>query len=109
MIHRIIKLGFVSLASAAVLSACVMAPSIGSAPSDTPPKIVIDKADGKNRGWDSSSAFGPVPTAEAVRGEKVCSALNTKDVQFKAIGYHPKALDANGKPFVGGGFYCVAK
>ncbi|MCK6390387.1 MAG: hypothetical protein L6Q40_05095 [Azonexus sp.] len=106
MVHRIIKLGVVSLASAALLSACVMAPTIGSAPSDTPPKLVQE---GKTLGWSSSAAFGPVPASEAARGEKQCSGLNTKDVQYKAIGYHPKAQNADGKPFVGGGFYCVAK
>lgn len=105
----LLKNAVVSVATGLALSACVMAPSIGSAPSETPPKIIIDPADNKSRTWDNPSAFGPVPASEAARGAKTCSTLDRDNVKFAALGYHPKAKNIDGKPFEGGGFFCAPK
>ncbi len=98
-----------SLVVAGVLSGCMTTPSVGTKAGDVPPKIIIDPNDSKNRTWDNPGAFGPVPTALAEKGQATCSTLDTKDVQFKAIGYHPGALQLDGKPFPSGGYFCVPK
>lgn len=88
---------------AAVLStACA---TIGSQPSDTPPRL-ISTLDG-GIGWNNPGAFGPVPQALAANGSAVCAALNKGSQTFRALGYHPAALDLDGKPIQGGGFFCV--
>lgn len=92
--------------AASVLSGCATA--IGSKPGDVPPRIVIDSST-KAHTWDNPGAFGPVPAELAAKGQAVCSTLDTKDVKYMAIGYHPQAKDIDGKPFAGGGYYCVAK
>ena len=82
------------------VSACAIYPSVGSEQSATPPRIVVK--DGA-KVWDNPGLFGPVPADVAAKGAQVCGANN------EARGYHAKALDANGNPFTGGGFYCVPK
>lgn len=51
--------------------------------------------------WDRPDAFGPVPSQKRALGKKVCGPGK------KAVGFHPKALDENGKVFPRGGFLCV--
>ena len=53
--------------------------------------------------WDRPEAFGPVPKKQQALGKKVCGPGK------KAIGYHPKAQDKDGKKFPKGGFLCVPK
>jgi hypothetical protein len=82
---------------------CVALPAAvgpGDKPDTVPPKIV--KGMDNKKVWDRPDAFGPVPPEMQANGEKVCGALNKK-----AIGYHPKAQDENGKEFPGGGYLCV--
>lgn len=98
---------FIPLLACLALTGCVSAPAIGTAPSAIAPKIIIDPNDSKNRVWDNPGAFGPVPAADSARGAKTCSTLDKDGVQFKAAGFHPKAQNIDGKPFDGGGFYCV--
>jgi hypothetical protein len=82
-------------------------PAMTSKPSEvassTPPKLVPFN---ETFVWDRPSAFGPVPTALASKGDEVCSALNHKDNNFRATGYHPGAIGEKGVPFRGGGFFC---
>lgn len=99
-------LGFLA---SALLFACAAYPAIGSAPSANPPKIITDPSNSSQRVWDNPSAFGPVPENLLVKGQATCGALNTKEVQYKAIGYHPKAQNFQGQTLVEGGYYCVPK
>lgn len=97
-------LGLVGLLS---VTGCVMLPAgPGAQEGTTPPKLVVK--DGVTQ-WDNPGNFGPVPAAQATKGAAACGALNTKDLQFIATGYHSKAQDVNGNTIAGGGFYCVRK
>lgn len=89
----------------AIISGCTV-PGPGNKPGDVPPRLVI-----KNNvaSWDNSAAFGPVPAELLQAGQRVCMKLDTKDAQYKAGGYHSGALDVDGKPIRGGGYYCVKK
>ncbi len=92
-----------------LLQGCMVL-TIGTIPSNKSPKIVLEPTDVNFPIWDSpASAFGPIADSDFARGESACASLNRHDIQYKAIGYHPKALDIDGKPFAGGGFYCVKK
>jgi hypothetical protein len=91
-----------------VLAACTSAPTIGSAPWEVPPKLVTNPVD-KTVSWDNVSAFGPVPANLAPKGDATCGTINTKDAQYKAIGYHPKAIGLDGKPFPEGAYLCSLK
>jgi len=86
-----------------LLTACAY-PSIGDKQGDVPPRIVQR---GEYKTWDNPGAFGPVPRELQAMGDKICSSLNTDKVKHRALGYHAKAEDLQGKPFVGGGYYCV--
>lgn len=87
----------------ALLAACA-APSIGDKQADVPPKIII-KDD--VRTWDNPGAFGPVPAELKDNGQKVCQTLDTDKAKHEVRGYHAKALNLEGQPFAGGGYYCV--
>ncbi len=92
------------VAAAALLAGCGAMP--GPQEGATPPKIVATK-DGNV--WDNPGAFGPVPAALAANGAKVCESMNTNNAAFVAKGYHAKAMDVNGSPFAGGGYFCMQK
>lgn len=104
-----IKVALVSLFAVSVLASCALTPSVGDKPGDVPPKLVVDAKDPKKNTWDNPAAFGPVPAELVANGEKVCSSLNTESMQFKAIGYHPKAKAADGSTFPSGGYFCVRR
>jgi hypothetical protein len=65
------------LALSSVLLACVTYPTVGSAPSNTPQRVVNDTNDPKNRVWNDPSAFGPVPANLAAKGQATCDGLPT--------------------------------
>lgn len=104
-----VKVALVSLLSVSVLASCALTPSIGEKPAEVPPQLKVNDKDPKKNTWDKPSAFGPVPAELAASGEKVCATLNTEDMQFKAIGYHPKAKNVDGSTFPSGGYFCVRK
>ena len=87
----------------ALLAACA-APSIGDKQADVAPRIII-KDD--VRTWDKPGAFGPVPAELQANGQKVCGSLDKDNAKHEARGYHAKAENLEGQPFVGGGYYCV--
>ena len=89
---------------AAFIAGCATSP--GASEAQTPPKLVASK-DGNI--WDNPAAFGPVPSDKMAAGVKACSPFNKDGVQYVATGYHHAAIGIDGKPFVGGGFYCVPK
>lgn len=100
---------FVLGISCLLLSACVTTtnqPTVGSKPSDTPPRLVNSKVR-QGVEWDNLAAFGPVPANLQKEGDAICSQ-DTFIFKSKAIGYHPKALDKAGKPIDGGGYACSA-
>ena len=101
------KILAVSLAALS-LSACVVTPSIGSKAADTPPKLV-PTSDGKSVTWNDPGLFGPVPAELTAKAASICGSLDTKETKYQAIGYHPQAQGQDGKPFAGGGYFCVAK
>lgn len=98
-----VALGF-SLGSAAMASGHGAKP--GAKPADKAPRLIM--RDGA-RVWDNPAAFGPVPADQYDRGVKVCATMNTRELTYLPTGYHPRALDADGVEYQGGGFYCEAK
>ena len=100
------------IASLASLFGCASTPpaSIGNQPSADPPRMVRD-ANGNLR-WDSASKFGPVPAELQAKGDEICRqggkrAGLDQNAFTRAIGYHPNALDENGKKIPVGGYYCA--
>jgi len=55
--------------------------------------------------WDNPRAFGGVPTSLQATGDDICRSLGFE----QANGYHPKALDVNGRPIDGGGYFCASR
>ena len=98
------KLIFSACLASLLLAGCVTAPGPGAQEGATPPRLIM-KDNAKT--WDNAGNFGPVPSALAAKGAATCATLNTLDAKYVAIGYHSKAQDVDGKPFAGGGYYCV--
>lgn len=90
-------------AACSILAGCAF-PSPGDKQSDTPPQIVV-RNDIKT--WDKPTAFGPVPEELKERAASTCASLDTEKVKHEARGFHSGALNLEGKPFKGGGYYCV--
>jgi hypothetical protein len=59
--------------------------------------------------WVNANAFKPIPAALLKQGEAVCRIFDTPTQKHRPAGYHPRALNAEGKPFPGGGYLCVKK
>lgn len=59
--------------------------------------------------WDRGDAFGPVPIRLASVAALHCASLDTRDVKWQPEGFHARALDLNGKPFAGGGYFCKSR
>ena len=59
--------------------------------------------------WDRGEAFGPVPLRLAALAAIHCAALDTREVKFQPEGFHARALDLDGKPFPGGGYFCKSR
>ena len=84
--------------------------TVGNAPDSNPPKLLkSDNDSGLNQGkiddirWDRPGAFGPVPANLQAQGDAACRAGGFN----RAIGYHPSALNLDGKPIAGGGYFCA--
>lgn len=93
------------LSITAFAAACASGPMVGSKESDTPPRVLVTN-DG-TRTWDNPSAFGPIPSDKVALGKSICESVNTDIANYAAIGYHSKAINADGIPFQSGGFLCV--
>ncbi|MEY3201817.1 MAG: hypothetical protein RIR70_1367 [Pseudomonadota bacterium] len=83
-----------------VLAGCSSAPKEPVA--EVVPRITLGGPDGKTRVWANASAFRPVPIQLRAKAAEICEAIGAR-----AAGFHPRALDENGKTFTEGGFYCV--
>ncbi len=91
--------------------------TVGNAPDSNPPKLLkSDNDSGLNQGkiddirWDRPSAFGPVPANLQAQGDAACKYIDFYRKKFdftRAIGYHPGALNLDGKPIAGGGYLCA--
>lgn len=86
------------------LTACAQTP--GNRQAGEPPQL---SKRGDLIAWSNAGAFGPVPAALAHAGDARCAVLDTSKVKYRAIGYHWQALDLNGRPLPGGGYYCVPR
>jgi hypothetical protein len=87
-----------------LLYGCVVAPTPSANEGAVPPRLVFkDSA----KTWDNASYFGLVPAALAAKGAATCATLNNQNAKYVATGYHSRALDVDGNPFAGGGYYCV--
>ena len=92
-----------ALGTLVLLSACATTPPprlVGAAAVTGPPQMAIDR-DGISS-WANAAAFGAIPPELAQRGDDLCNGVNAR----RAIGYHPDARDAKGRPLPGGGFFC---
>ncbi len=97
---------YAAVLGSVLVSACMTAPGPGMKEGAVPPKLVI-KDNAKT--WDNTGSFGPVPASLTAKGEQSCATLNTMDAKFMAIGYHSHAMNADGKVFAEGGYYCARK
>lgn len=93
-----------------MLTACSFTPKMGDGPTEPAPQLVEGKQrDASGRiiyEWDRPSAFGKVSGQQKVLGDAACLMGR---VDLEALGYHPRAKDANGSPILGGGYFCVVK
>ncbi len=87
-----------------LLSGCAVYPTVGAKEGETPPRIVVRN---DVRTWDNPGAFGPVPDSLKETAAKVCGTLDTDKAKHEARGFHSRALNLEGRPFAGGGYYCV--
>ena len=90
-----------------VIAGCSHGLLIGEEPSDPPPQLMfLGAKDAQGREymtWERVSSFGRVPQALKAAGDITCMKLG---MALRAQGYHPRALDANGHPMVGGAYFC---
>lgn len=106
LINTYTKVAAVAICSVAMSGCMLMGPSVGKAPSAVPPQIVSNVDNPSERVWNSVSAFGPVPAELQQTAQQVCAAVGPNHY---AAGYHPGALDYEGKPFDGGGYLCLER
>lgn len=78
----------------------------GAKEAQVPPRLIME--DGFRK-WDRPEAFGPVPAHLIEAGRKVCATMNTGKYEYEPVGYHSRAMDAQGYEFQGGGYFCVQK
>ncbi|CAK0745049.1 hypothetical protein CCP3SC15_1350005 [Gammaproteobacteria bacterium] len=89
-----------SLTILSLLYGCISISNPGDKPDPVPPRLVLNE--NKVPTWDRPNAFGAVPDELKAKGDEVCKSAGAKE----ATGYHANALNLNGKPFQGGGFFC---
>jgi hypothetical protein len=89
------------LAAALLAGGC--ATGRGDRQADEAPRLVERN---KVISWDRGDAFGPVPLRLASLAAINCASLDTKDVKWQPEGFHARALDLDGRPFPGGGYFC---
>ena len=77
------------------------------APGAVAPKMLSDTgADAKDRTWSNAENFGSIPGRLRADASKQCATLGS---EYKPVGYHPDALDKDGKLIAGGGFLCLTQ
>jgi len=103
------KIILLSITSLSLLSACASSVTTpNKAYGKVPPQLVIQMTKSKNGkvtkrlAWDHPDYFGSVPRNKRKIGNNICKSAGYR----KAIGYHPKAKNVNGKILPKGGYYC---
>lgn len=90
-----------------LLSACSTGVLIGEKPTEPPPQVVflgaVNEKGVEYLTWDRPWAFGKVPEELKASGDISCMKTG---INMRATGYHPRALDRQGKPTPGGGYFC---
>jgi len=95
-----------SIGASSLLLGC----AVGNAPDETNPPKLVDSVFRTGWGgssleqvaWDRPGAFGPVPESLQATGDAICK----KGGFGRAVGFHPKARDREGKPIPDGGYFC---
>lgn len=104
--HALQRLGL-GLAMVTLLSACSTGVLIGEKPTEPPPQVVflgaVNEKGVEYLTWDRPWAFGKVPEELKVSGDISCMKTG---INMRATGYHPRALDRQGRPTAGGGYFC---
>lgn len=95
------------LALTTLLSACSTGVLVGDKPAEPPPQVVflgaVDAKGVEYLTWERPWAFGKVPEELQASGDISCMKTG---INMRATGYHPRALDRQGKPTPGGGYFC---
>lgn len=106
-----LKFALTRVAAAAALTACTTwsanaqtAPAF-IAPGPVAPKMLSEATD-KERKWANADNFGTIPARLRADAARECTGMGD---QYKPAGYHPDALDRNGKLITGGGFLCLTQ
>ncbi len=90
-----------------LLVGCAQGSLMGDVPSDPPPRLaMLGAKDAKGHEymtWEHPGSFGKVPADRKSAGDITCMKLQ---INLRAQGYHPRALNVQGKPFSGGAYYC---
>ena len=77
------------------------------APGAVAPKMLTDaKSDPKEQKWSNAENFGSIPARLNNDASRECGTMGR---EFIPVGYHPDALDNQGKLITGGGFLCLTK
>lgn len=95
----------ISLLAAFAVSGCATMSHPGQVEGAKAPKIVINNH--KIPVWTNVGSFGPVQSADVQHAKTVCSSLDSDKTAYSPEGYHSRALQADGQPFPGGGYFCV--
>ena len=82
--------------------------TVGSNPKGLSPQLVYQPPEFKQLVWWNAGSFEAVPEDLAAAGQAFCSCQDTDSVKYAAIGYHPYARSADGKPIPGGGYLCTS-
>ena len=111
--NRSTKFALIRLAAAAALTVGtiwgVSAQNVPAfiAPGPVAPRMLDDtKIAPKDRRWSNAENFGTIPGRLRADATKECAAMGG---EFKPVGYHPDALDKDGKLVTGGGFLCLTQ
>ena len=77
------------------------AKSTGFVPQDPPPRMISENG---IQGWDSPRSFGLLAENQIVQANAACLKA---DARLRAVAFHPRALDLQGRPLPGGAVFCA--
>ena len=77
------------------------------APGPVAPKMLNEaNTPPKDRKWANAENFGSIPARLRADATRECGGMGS---EYKPVGYHPDALDRDGKLITGGGFLCLTQ
>jgi hypothetical protein len=104
---RAVRLSMVLGTLGVVLAGCSHGNLMREVPTDPPPRLaMLGATDAKGQQymtWERAEAFGRVPDDRKAAGDITCMKLQ---INLRAQGFHPRALNVQGQPFSGGAYYC---